>query len=329
MKSRAEALNDSLTDARESLSELESVAKSLKDAVSETANESTVMRRALLDAAQAEIARLAASGELPSSEDLEDLLSRVTADNTELFGSGTAFDVSQAKLQNNLFTLSELADDQLSEVEQQIELSEQQLEALEDTYNQNVDALDAQLESYQQQLDVLNGIDVSVMSVEEAVRAVESAIGALGSAFEASYEAPYDVSDLSKDQQLQAIKDAGVDFAQRYSGEGTSSILKDVLLARAEQSGIIPAYANGGTHTGGLALVGERGPEIVNMPFGAHVSTASQTRQMMDQSALINQVAMLEEKMSNMASDTNAMYNLWRNSLQGNILYTYNVNGTV
>lgn len=42
-----------------------------------------------------------------------------------------------------------------------------------------------------------------------------------------------------------------------------------------------PVYANGTQyHTGGVALVGERGPELVNLPRGSSVTTAERTRSM-------------------------------------------------
>ena len=44
----------------------------------------------------------------------------------------------------------------------------------------------------------------------------------------------------------------------------------------------VPAFASGGMHSGGLALVGEQGPELVNMGPG-RVFTADQTRNMMRQ----------------------------------------------
>lgn len=44
----------------------------------------------------------------------------------------------------------------------------------------------------------------------------------------------------------------------------------------------IPAYADGTDfHPGGVALVGEEGPELVNLPRGAQVFTANETRGMM------------------------------------------------
>lgn len=44
---------------------------------------------------------------------------------------------------------------------------------------------------------------------------------------------------------------------------------------------IIRRKANGGRSSGGMTLVGEYGPEMVNLPAGASVSTAAQTRQML------------------------------------------------
>ncbi len=47
-------------------------------------------------------------------------------------------------------------------------------------------------------------------------------------------------------------------------------------------TGRLPSYESGTSfHTGGLALVGERGPEIVDMPRGSAVYTAGKTRQLM------------------------------------------------
>lgn len=42
----------------------------------------------------------------------------------------------------------------------------------------------------------------------------------------------------------------------------------------------IPAFARGGTSAGGMALVGEEGPELVNLPRGSYVNTAQQSARM-------------------------------------------------
>lgn len=43
----------------------------------------------------------------------------------------------------------------------------------------------------------------------------------------------------------------------------------------------VPAFANGGYHAGGLALVGEKGPEIVNFAQPSQIYTAGQTQSLM------------------------------------------------
>jgi peptidoglycan hydrolase CwlO-like protein len=49
--------------------------------------------------------------------------------------------------------------------------------------------------------------------------------------------------------------------------------------------GIVGAYANGGTTSGRLSLVGEQGPELVRLPVGSTVYPAGQSQRMMDDGA--------------------------------------------
>lgn len=54
------------------------------------------------------------------------------------------------------------------------------------------------------------------------------------------------------------------------------------IQAAAVDAQPIPAYARGGRNVpGGLALVGEQGPELVNLPGGSDVITASETRRIL------------------------------------------------
>jgi hypothetical protein len=46
---------------------------------------------------------------------------------------------------------------------------------------------------------------------------------------------------------------------------------------------LIPSFAKGGVASGGLSLVGEKGPELVNLPKGSRVHTHAQTRTMLGQ----------------------------------------------
>jgi outer membrane murein-binding lipoprotein Lpp len=48
----------------------------------------------------------------------------------------------------------------------------------------------------------------------------------------------------------------------------------------------VPAFASGGAYSGGLALVGEQGPELINFNSGGTVHNARSTASMMNNSNL-------------------------------------------
>ncbi len=50
----------------------------------------------------------------------------------------------------------------------------------------------------------------------------------------------------------------------------------------------IPGFSNGGVSTGGLAVVGEKGPELVNLPRGSRVHSNSQSKRMVSSSGTTN-----------------------------------------
>ncbi len=60
-------------------------------------------------------------------------------------------------------------------------------------------------------------------------------------------------------------------------------IINSIKSANGETAAASKAYANGTNyHTGGVALVGEEGPELVNLPVGSQVYTASETRNLLN-----------------------------------------------
>lgn len=102
----------------------------------------------------------------------------------------------------------------------------------------------------------------------------------------------------------------------------TSGVQRDLFIARLIQSlgevaGVggaganltIPRFAAGGYHRGGWAIVGEEGPELVNMP-SARVFNAGQTRSMLGGStdpAVLEELRALREAMDGIRASNNSI----------------------
>jgi SLT domain-containing protein len=98
---------------------------------------------------------------------------------------------------------------------------------------------------------------------------------------------------MSADQLVEKMLAEGMTMQQIADAYGTTP---DVIADNLRNGGAtnIPAYAKGGVYSGGLALVGEDGPELINFNSGGYVHTASQTRGLMDQTGVVE----LLEKMN-------------------------------
>ncbi|MDU4960043.1 MAG: tape measure protein [Sporomusaceae bacterium] len=75
--------------------------------------------------------------------------------------------------------------------------------------------------------------------------------------------------------------------AQWLASQITMSLFPALAPAKSRGgiSGIPGQYAAGGNYPGGLALVGEKGPELINFNRGGHVFTAAETKKIISQSA--------------------------------------------
>jgi len=71
---------------------------------------------------------------------------------------------------------------------------------------------------------------------------------------------------------------------------------------------LVPAFADGGSYQGGLALVGEKGPEVINFNKPGQVYTANQTAGMMqgDNSSVVEALSNLNENLSLLRAEVRA-----------------------
>jgi len=78
----------------------------------------------------------------------------------------------------------------------------------------------------------------------------------------------------------------------------TSNSMEQTVTQLANNYGLtVPAFAGGGNYSGGMALVGEQGPELINFNQGGYVHNAGQTASMLGGSdALISEIRRLNSK---------------------------------
>lgn len=220
------------------------------------------------------------------------------------------------------------AKDQLELLDQQLTEAKDNYEEL---IRSNEDYYASQLDFAQKQLDALRGVDSSVKSVQDAMSQLAAAISAEVASRAKTVAAPvaaalqpYSVEDTGAQRQAKveaqtgvvlspgdsALKAAAKVLYQSING-GASTAQYNAAAAAvggdigkavgwdgsregAENLRKIYGFAKGGYYPGGLALVGEQGPELINFKQPGMVYTADQTSTMMGGGvALVDEVRAL------------------------------------
>lgn len=204
-----------------------------------------------------------------------------------------------------LESLSGVTEAGLSTAEQQVALLEEQLAGL-----------DTQLELAQKQVDALFGVDTSVKTVTQAVQALSAAMATYTGAVAAAsavgvstgaapvssggggysggggggYSAPKPAVKSvwtpqgywDKNEDLRAYWTANGALLAKGRGWSRDDYLRWHWENVAKQGQAeMRAYAKGGYYPGGMALVGEDGPEIINFRQPGQVYTAGQTQELL------------------------------------------------
>ncbi len=72
---------------------------------------------------------------------------------------------------------------------------------------------------------------------------------------------------------------------------------------------LVPAYAEGGAYAGGLALVGEQGPELINFSQPGQVYTAGQTASMLNNDEMVAELRALRREVTDLRHEARATAN--------------------
>ena len=252
-------------------------------------------------------------------------------------------------LVSQLSGLKDLIEPQLTAAEATIKAMEEQLKAL-----------DVQLEVSKAQLDSLKGIDTSVISVEAAVGNLAAAVAQYSLEITASnaavanalsYQAPSTggsgggggggggggtsgAKQWTAEGYWQNNKDLRDEYTRiaaldpnftdtRFTKDPNVSYRDEYLLWHWENGGKDQhrKYAAGGQYPGGLAMVGEQGPEIINFRNPGMIYTAAQTQNLMKQDGgskrqeeltqqLIDEIQQLRFEAQATATHTNKTFRL-------------------
>lgn len=223
-------------------------------------------------------------------------------------------------------------DQMLLDVQQQITLAETQIDVL----NAQKTTLDSTLDTAKEQLNALRNVDTSLISLTTALNdfakavasesAVKAATAATASASSNAALAPYSINDSAADRQAKVqaqtgvvvssldpalVQAAKVLYQSTHGGASTAeynaaaaavggnigqALGWDGSIAGTENLRQIYGFASGGAYPGGLALVGEQGPELINFNQSGQVYTAGQTSNLLNNANLVTELQGLREE---------------------------------
>lgn len=285
------SLNDISATASKTVSALGSMGNALKSALDQiisTSDTATSVVRSKAKATLQDALNQGRAGKtLEGFVGLEDALKTLSNNDTSGYASLEAYMRDQGQTVNQIDELNKINGRQLSNAEKTVETLKASLEQAKLDYDAKIKMFDAQLAFAQLQLDAINGVDNSVKSLSEAIKAMNSAVIA---ALAASKANPTTASPQSNGAIVETIYNevlgrnadaGGKDYwiGQLASGSLTyqniaQAIANAALTNSAETAASkanagkylgVPGYADGtgATTANGWMTVGETGPELM------------------------------------------------------------------
>ena len=261
---------------------------------------------------------------------LGEALSAIGEPSEDLYSSFVDYQREFADQANLISELEETAGKQLSHDEQILQQLRAGGEASQSHYNSQLDHYDKQLEDAQDQLNAMLGLDDSVLSVKDALNNFASAVERAMSISAAAAEQKA-TSDAVSEQSVLDKYGTGF-FAEQYKGydkvvlEGAQELLDAANIAGVQTTGKTGAqiqqdlsnatglaigldsntradqFALGGYHSGGIRMVGERGPEI-EATGPSRVFSANQAKRMMQNPDLVEAVKSMKQEISELRNE--------------------------
>jgi hypothetical protein len=278
-------------------------------------------------------------GDFSDERKLEEALDVVAEPSEGLFSSFVDYARDFARTSLTLEEAKKVAQVQLTADEKSVLLLEQQIAQAQVDLDAQLEALDKQYQMEVDQYNALLGIDTSVKSVTEAIGTLKSAIDGLVSAQAKAAAAAaaakdaanvggavagggsfaeqfgtgkkyegYDLAALSGASDLiQAAAQAGVQTSGKTGAQIQQAISNATQMAvQLDNATRGKQFAMGGYHTGGIRMVGERGPEI-EATGPSRIFSHNQTASMFKDPELVSEVRNLRSEVSGLRSEQRQM----------------------
>lgn len=244
---------------------------------------------------------LARAGVMPDQDRLQSAIGTITSADSSRYASSFEMEREQLRRAGQLETLDSIITSNAAYQDAAAERDRAAAEAQMDLLKAQLAAVDAQLEgdlkrlaameaSGKAQLNALLGVDDSVVSMDAAMRAIGEATAKYEKDHLKLLERDLDAAERYHAQSLSGIaqvvaagtQQAGLLLSVDYNIKQLAAQMSAVgaALVAAAQKDEVPAFASGGLHTGGIRLVGERGPEL-EVTGPARIWSAEDTRRML------------------------------------------------
>ncbi|MBL8500319.1 MAG: hypothetical protein JNL77_07025, partial [Nitrosomonas sp.] len=210
-------------------------------------------------------------GDLPTADSLRNALS-VLGNSSNIGGFSGSFEFAreQAKTANLVGELGSLTGSQLSTQEQSLLELQDARKLLDDGFKQDAARLDGLLTQGQLQIDALNGMDVGIKSLAEAIGKFNNASAAAGGGAISGgslgnqsisnqdiidyFKSPHTPDEIARDAAKYGVSSQQIIATGRFTQAEADKFFAD--------NPNIKRFAKGGFHRGGLRIVGENGPEL-------------------------------------------------------------------
>jgi hypothetical protein len=232
------------------------------------------------------------TGYLPDQGALESAVSSVRSGmDATIYASSYDQRLAQMRLAAQLSNLNSIAGEQKTTAELQLEIAQEQLDSIDAQISSTQAFYDTQLIYAQGQINELRGVNNSVLTVADAMASFGAAVNSSRLGSSSGGDMSGQINGLYQEILGRSAEASGISFWAN-SGLSIDQIRAGII---GSQEAKARGYATGGYYPGGLAMVGEQGPELINFNRPGQVYTAGQTAEIMSGNGLAAEIQGLRE----------------------------------